>query len=67
MKNKKILIVVIIMIAILAIGGGVFAYLYIATDTFKSDKELFSKYISQNLETFQKLGNSQTVKTYKEL
>ena len=67
MKSKKILIVVIIMIAILAIGGGVFAYLYIATDTFKSDKELFSKYISQNLETFQKLGNSQTVKTYKEL
>lgn len=67
MKSKKILIVVIIIIAILAIGGGIFAYLYIATDTFKSDKELFSKYISQNLESLQKLGNSQIIKTYKEL
>ena len=67
MKSKKILIIVIIIIAILAIGGGVFAYLYVATDTFKSDRELFSKYMSQNLETLQKLGNSQTFQIYKGL
>lgn len=67
MKSKKILIIVIIIIAMLAIGGGVFAYLYVATDTFKSDRELFSKYMSQNLETLQKLGNTQTFQTYKGL
>lgn len=67
MKSKKILIIVIIIIAMLAIGGGAFAYLYVATDTFKSDRELFSKYMSQNLETLQKLGNSQTFQIYKGL
>lgn len=68
MKSKKILIIVIIIIAILIIGGGgVFAYLFVATDTFKSDKELFSKYISQNIETAKKLGDSQIIKTYENL
>lgn len=68
MKSKKILIVVIIIIiALLAIGGGIFAYLYLATDTFKSDKELFAKYISQNEEMLQNLGNSQIFKIYKSL
>ena len=67
MKSKKILIIVIIIIAMLAIGGGIFAYLFIATDTFKSDKELFSKYMSQNLDTFKNLGNSQTFQIYKGL
>lgn len=68
MKSKKILIIVIIIIAILfIIGGGVLAYLFIATDTFKGDKELFSKYISQNIETVEKIGNSQIIETYKNL
>lgn len=67
MKSKKILIIVIIIIAMLVIGGGIFAYLFIATDTFKSDKELFSKYMSQNLDTFKNLGNSQTFQIYKGL
>ena len=67
MKSKKILIVVIIIIAMLAVGGGVFAYLYIATDTFRSDKELFSKYIYQNIEILQNLGDSQTIQKYKSL
>lgn len=67
MKSKKILIVVIIIIAMLAVGGGVFAYVYIATDTFRSDKELFSKYIYQNIEILQNLGDSQTIQKYKSL
>ena len=67
MKSRKILIIVIIMIAILAIGGGVLAYLYVATDTFKSDRELFSKYISQNIKTIQKFGDSKTIQIYKDL
>ena len=67
MKSKKILIVVIIIMAMLAVGGGVLAYLLIATDTFKSDKELFAKYANQNIETLQNLKNSQTIQKYKEL
>ena len=43
MKSKKILIITLIIILVLAVAGTVFAYLFIATDTFKSDKELFAK------------------------
>lgn len=67
MKNKKILIIIITIIAVLGIGGAVFAYLFVATDTFKSDKELFGTYISQNIETLKKMRNSQTVQVYKNL
>ena len=67
MKSKKILIIVIIIIAILTIVGGTFAYLYVATDTFKSDKELFAKYMSQNINIVQKLEDSQIIDTYKNL
>lgn len=67
MKSKKIIIIVITILVILAMGGGIFAYLFLATDVFKSDKELFSKYISQNTETFQKFSNMQTIQVYKDL
>ena len=67
MKSKKILIITIIIILVLAVAGTVFGYLYMATDTFKSDKELFSKYISQNIETFQKIEDSQITQMYKNI
>lgn len=67
MKNKKILIIVIVIIALLAIIGTAFGYLYLATDTFKSDKELFTKYISQNIDIIKSITNSQTVKVYENL
>ncbi len=67
MKSKKILIITIIIILVLAVAGTVFGYLYMATDTFKSDKELFSKYISQNIETFQKMKDSQITQMYKNI
>lgn len=67
MKSKKILIITIIIILVLAVAGTVFGYLYMATDTFKSDKELFSKYISQNIETFQKIEDSQITQMYKNM
>lgn len=48
MKNKKILIVsiIIVIVLILALGAGI-AFAYFATDIFKTDEELFFKYISQ--------------------
>lgn len=67
MKSKKILIILIIIISILAITGTVFGYLYMKTDTFKTDKELFSKYIYQNVEYFKKMEESQIIKKYDEL
>lgn len=50
MRNKKLLIIIISVITILAVAGTVFGYLFMATDTFKSDKELFAKYMAQNIE-----------------
>ena len=69
MKSKKRLVIaiIIILILVLAIAGAVFAYVYIKTDTFKTDKELFAKYISQNAETLQKFSDSQILKKQEEL
>lgn len=44
MKKKNLLIVIIFIIILLLIAGGVFAYLFLATDMFKTNKELFAKY-----------------------
>ena len=69
MKSKKRLVIaiIIILILVLAIAGAVFAYVYIKTDTFRTDQELFAKYISQNAETLQKFSDSQTIKQYDNL
>ena len=45
-SNKTIIIVISIVLVIMLIVGGV-AYAYIATDLFKSNKEMFFKYFSQ--------------------
>lgn len=45
-KNSKIILIIIILLLILILLAGV-AYAYFATDTFKGNKELFFKYISQ--------------------
>lgn len=55
MRNKKLLIIIISVITILAVAGTVLGYLFIATDTFKSDKELFAKYMTQNIETMKNI------------
>ncbi len=44
---KKVKIIIIALIIVLILAGGVFAVIYFATDTFKSNQELFNKYISQ--------------------
>lgn len=66
-NSRKILIIVIIIIAVLAVAGAMLAYLMLATDTFKSNQELFIKYISQNLNSFNKMKDSTTQNTYNEL
>ena len=49
--KKKILLTILIVVILLGIGG---AYAYFATDAFKTDKEIFFSYISNN-NMFEKL------------
>ena len=49
-KKKKILIIVLIVLVILSIMVISFSLLYIQTDLFKTDEQLFYKYISKNAE-----------------
>lgn len=44
-NSKKLLILIIVLVILIAITGVAFAYF--ATDVFKSDKEMFFKYITQ--------------------
>ena len=46
---NKVLIAIIIVIVLLAIGGGIFAYTYICTDALRTGQELFAKYLTQNI------------------
>lgn len=65
-RNNKLIIVISIVFA-LAIVGAIFGYLFLATDIFKSNEELFAKYIQQNTEAFQKMLDFQTFKVYDNL
>ena len=47
MKKKGILIAIIVLIVLLVLAGGAFAYIFFATDLLKTDKELFQKYAVQ--------------------
>ena len=47
MKTKSIKLSIVILLVLIIILGGVFAYLYFATDVFKTNQELFFKYLGQ--------------------
>ena len=49
-NGNKVLIIVVAIIAMLLVIGGVFAYSYFCTDMFKSEQELFAKYLIQSME-----------------
>ncbi len=63
---NKVLIIILIVIAILAIAGGVFAYLYFATDLFKTGQELFAKYLNENLEEIYNTVNLEKISNIEE-
>lgn len=67
MKSNKKLIIVISVILIIALASAVFAYLFLMTDIFKSNKELFAEYFGQNEEIIQKITDSKTIEVYKNL
>lgn len=64
-NNKPVIIICIIFILVIAVA--ICAYLYMMTDVFRSNKELFSKYFLQNTETLGKVTDLQAVKTYNNL
>lgn len=53
-SGNKILIIVLIIIAVLILAGGGFAYAYFCTDIFRTGQELFTKYLTQDLEEISK-------------
>lgn len=46
-SNKVLITIIVTLLIVLLIAGGAFAYAYLATDIFKTDKQLFFKYFSQ--------------------
>lgn len=48
-SGKKLIVIIIVLLILLAMVGTAFAYMYVATDVFKSDKELFMKYFMQTV------------------
>lgn len=61
-NNKSIIILSIILI--LVIVSVIVAYLFMMTDVFKSNKELFAKYFAQNSEIFQEITDSKIATIY---
>ena len=44
-RGSKVLIIVFIALIVIAISGGAFAYAYLYTDIFKTEQQLFTKYL----------------------
>ena len=59
-KKRRLIIALIIIFTILILSsiGGVIAYLYLNTDSFKSEQQLFEKYIAQNITKIVEIMNN---------
>lgn len=63
-KNKIIIITIIAVVLVIAVAmGAVYAF----GDAFKSPKDLFYKYLGQNVETFSKLDYDEALNNYKNI
>lgn len=65
MRGKKIGIIIIITILIIAIVASVTTYLFLKTDVFKGKNQVFFKYMSQVVEQVEEIANSKTLENYK--
>ena len=66
-KNKKILIIPIVIIILLVALAGVSAFLYFKTDLFKSPKQLFFKYLGESVSSTKNFNYDKSLANYKEL
>ena len=64
MKKRYLIMLIIAIVLIIALGAG-FAFAYFFTDIFRSNKQLFSKYLSQNSEIAD-IFKDEEVKAYSE-
>ncbi len=60
-KSKVILIVTIVLVILILTLGGVGAYLYLKTDIFKSNRELFAKYMEQTTTQIENIFDTEKV------
>lgn len=67
MKKNNKLVIIISIILILGIVSAVFAYLYLMTDMFRTNQELFVKYFAKNIETLEKVTDLKTAEIYENL
>lgn len=65
-KNKKPMIVISIILALCIIALIVIC-IFLFTDTFKTNKQLFSKYFGQNEDVLNEISNLKITETYKNL
>ena len=66
MKNKKLLIIPIILIILLVLGAGASAIIYFQTDLFKSPKQLFFKYLGKSVDFDKEFDYDKFLAEYKE-
>ncbi len=66
-SSKKIKIIIAIILVIIIIAAGAFAYMYFATDLFKSSKELFYSSLAKNEEILNGLNISNNVASADEI
>lgn len=64
MKKRYLIMIIIAIVLVICLGAG-FAFAYFATDLFKSNKQIFSKYVSNNSEILE-LFNDSDLKSYAE-
>ena len=65
--KKRITLIIVIVVLVLLIIGGIFTFLYLNTDMFKSNQTLFVKYLGKNSENIQDLQNIVNKTEYDEL
>ena len=65
-SGNKVLVIILIIVAILAIAGGAFAYVFFATDMLKSEQTLFAKYLTQNIEELTQITKIDKLEELKE-
>lgn len=64
MKKRYLIMIIIAIVLVICLGAGL-AFAYFATDIFKSNKQIFSKYFSKNNEILE-LFNDSDLKAYAE-
>lgn len=64
MRGKKIGIIIIVILLIIAIFAGIITYLFLNTDVFLGKNQVFSKYLIQGISQIEDVMKSESIKKY---